>query len=84
MRLVRNDPSGKTIAQQYDVEDYLKNGVASQNPECQPGDTIYVPRTLSTWNRALRNVSLILGIVRATWLAVPKDVSTRMNTDEHS
>jgi hypothetical protein len=49
------------------VESYLKSGQATQNPECQPGDTIYVPRTLGTWGRALRNVSISLGIVLSSY-----------------
>jgi protein involved in polysaccharide export with SLBB domain len=67
VRLVRSEPSGQTVAREYNVEAYLKNGIATQNPDVQPGDTIYVPRTLSTWSRALRNISISLGIVLSAY-----------------
>jgi protein involved in polysaccharide export with SLBB domain len=63
VRLVRTDTSGRTMSYRVNVEDYLQGGVASQNPEVQAGDTIYVPRKLGTVGRFLRNVSISLGIV---------------------
>jgi len=69
VRLVRTDSNGVTSAREFDVEEYLEHGVASQNPECQAGDTIYVPRKLGTVGRFLRNVSIGLGIV-ASGLAI--------------
>jgi len=69
VRLVRTDSNGATKSTEYDVEAYLERGVASQNPDCQAGDTIYVPRKLGTVSRFLRNISIGLGIV-ASGLAI--------------
>ena len=69
VRLVRTDASGVTVSREYNVQSYLERGVSSQNPECQAGDTIYVPRKLGTVGRFLRNVSIGLGIV-ASGLAI--------------
>jgi protein involved in polysaccharide export with SLBB domain len=63
VRVVRTDTTGRTLSHEYNVESYLKSGAATQNPECQSGDTIYVPRKIGTWSRVLRNVSLTAGIV---------------------
>jgi protein involved in polysaccharide export with SLBB domain len=63
VRLVRTDASGVTVSREYNIQAYLERGVASQNPECQAGDTIYVPRKLGTVGRFLRNFSIGLGIV---------------------
>ena len=66
VRLVRTDASGATTSREFNVQSYLERGVASQNPECQAGDTIYVPRKLGTVGRFLRNISIGLGIAAST------------------
>jgi protein involved in polysaccharide export with SLBB domain len=63
VRLVRSDPVKGTTSQEYDVENYLKTGDTSQNPTCQPGDTIWVPRRRGALVRSLRIVPLILGSI---------------------
>jgi len=67
VRIVRTDTNGRSVSYQVDVSRYLENGVSTQNPEVQPGDTIYVPRKAGTVGRFLRNVSLTLGIVLSSF-----------------
>jgi polysaccharide export outer membrane protein len=63
VRLVRDDPGGGTVASEYDVEAFLNRGIATQNPRCEPGDTIYVPRRRSNLVRSLRVIPLALGSI---------------------
>lgn len=66
VRLVRMDANGKSVSHEVDVSKYLTQGIAAQNPEVQPGDTIYVPRKGNV-GRILRNVSISLGIVLSSY-----------------
>ena len=63
VRLVRESPGGGTVATELNVESYLKQGVASQNPSCEPGDTIYVPAKLGNLARGFRIVPLALASI---------------------
>jgi len=69
VRLVRDGVDGGTMATEFDVESYLKRGVATQNPRCEPGDTIYVPRKLGNLSRGFRVVPMALGSI-ATALGI--------------
>lgn len=66
VRLVRTDASGTTRARTIDLESYLSRGEASQNPQCEPGDTVYVPRKRGYLARSFRIVPLMLGSVATT------------------
>lgn len=66
VRLVRTDPNGKSVSHRVNVDDYLTKGLASQNPEVLPGDTIYIPRKGNV-GRVLRNISISLGIVLSSY-----------------
>jgi polysaccharide export outer membrane protein len=63
VKLVRKHPQKGTVAYDVNVQDYLENGSLSQNPECEPGDTIFVPRKTGSFYRTLRTVSLAIGTV---------------------
>jgi protein involved in polysaccharide export with SLBB domain len=63
VRLVRSDAKAVTTSTEFNVEDYLKQGNVSQNPTCQPGDTVWVPRKRGAWARSLRIVPLVLGSI---------------------
>jgi protein involved in polysaccharide export with SLBB domain len=63
VRLVRSDATGATKATEFDVERYLEDGVTAQNPTCEPGDTVYVPRRRGALSRSLRVVPLVLGSI---------------------
>ena len=66
IRLVREDAAGATVALEFNVDAYLTQGVVSQNPVCQPGDTIWVPRKRGALAKSLRVVPLVLGSVAST------------------
>jgi len=66
VRLVRADADGGTVAREFNVESYLNRGVATQNPRCEPGDTIYVPKKRGTLSRTLRVVPVVLGSIAAS------------------
>jgi protein involved in polysaccharide export with SLBB domain len=63
VRLVRSDATGATKATEFDVEKYLEDGVTAQNPNCEPGDTVYVPRRRGALSRSLRVIPLVLGSI---------------------
>jgi protein involved in polysaccharide export with SLBB domain len=63
VRLVRSDATGGTTSVEFNVEQYLKQGIVAQNPTCQPGDTVWVPRKRGAWAKSLRVVPLVLGSV---------------------
>jgi polysaccharide export outer membrane protein len=63
VRVVRDDPGGGTVASEYDVDLFLNRGIATQNPRCEPGDTIYVPRRRGSLARSLRVIPLALGSI---------------------
>lgn len=66
VRLVRADADGGgTVAREFNVEAYLNRGVATQNPRCEPGDTIYVPKKRGNLARSLRVVPMVLGSIAA-------------------
>lgn len=69
VRVVRQDPGGGTMAREYNVDAFLNRGVATQNPQCEPGDTVYVPRRRGNLARSMRIVPLVLGSV-ATSLGI--------------
>jgi protein involved in polysaccharide export with SLBB domain len=48
MIVMRPDTTGKYIVHKYDLDRYLKDGDASQNPEIQPGDIVFVDQTSGT------------------------------------
>jgi protein involved in polysaccharide export with SLBB domain len=64
VRLVRADADGGgTVAREFNLESYLNRGVATQNPRCEPGDTIYVPKKRGNLARSLRVIPLVLGSI---------------------
>lgn len=63
VKVVRQDPAGATTALEFNVDSYLTQGVVSQNPTCQPGDTVWVPRKRGALAKSLRVVPLILGSI---------------------
>jgi protein involved in polysaccharide export with SLBB domain len=63
VKLIRNDPRKGTVAHNVNVQDYLENGNIRENPNCEPGDTIFVPRKTGSFYRTLRTVSLAIGTV---------------------
>jgi polysaccharide export outer membrane protein len=66
IRLVRTDASGTTRARSIDLQSYLSHGDATQNPQCEPGDTVYVPRRRGYLARSFRIVPLMLGSIATT------------------
>ncbi len=64
VRLVRGDAEGGgTVAREFNLEAYLNKGVATQNPRCEPGDTIYVPKRRGNLARSMRVIPLLLGSI---------------------
>lgn len=63
VKLIREDAHKGTVARNINVQDYLENGRVSENPNCKPGDTIFVPRKTGSFYRTLRTVSLAIGTV---------------------
>lgn len=66
VKLVRQDSTGVTVALEFNVASYLTQGVVSQNPVCQPGDTVWVPRKRGALAKSLRVVPLVLGSIAST------------------
>lgn len=48
MIVMRPDSTGKYIVQKFDLDRYLKDGDAKQNPEIQPGDIVFVDQISGT------------------------------------
>jgi protein involved in polysaccharide export with SLBB domain len=66
VKVVRENASGTTEAIEFNVDAYLTQGVVSQNPVCQPGDTVWVPRKRGALARSLRIVPLVLGSIASS------------------
>lgn len=66
VKVVRQDSTGATVAFDFNVDAYLTQGVVSQNPVCQPGDTVWVPRKRGALARSLRVVPLVLGSIASS------------------
>ncbi len=66
VRLVRADAAGNTVATEYNVEAYLKMGAVSQNPMCQAGDTIWVPRKRGALAKSFRVFPIVLGSIASS------------------
>lgn len=57
--VVRN-LDGKQERKTYDLKQFLKDGVADQNPQIHPGDVIYVPETgRLDWDLVIRSISAV-------------------------
>src|SRR5262249_53825776 len=66
VKVVRADDKGNKVAHDFNLSNYFDHGMVKENPNCQSGDTVFVPSKRGPLGSTVRTISIALGTVASS------------------